>query len=162
MSRLQRYTNKEMGLAIRLPADWTVQSIDDDQFQVVSPPEPAFEEYRSSLSYTRTRPDTAEASWFEELIRESEEEQRATYPEYQLVDESYFDLKGNRAYRRQVRWRYPEADIPSVHVQWLIWPGGRVLFIVKAATLALFAESYLPVFDRIVSSTEFLGEGGER
>ncbi len=146
------YSNKELGVTVSHPDDWTVQPLSETQFVISGPAEQ--DGYRPQLSYLRMTPDGTSDEWFAETIRSSEEQQRAAYPDYHLIRSEQLTLAGARAFWRHCEWRYENTSVYSVNLQVMIWPNAATLFVLKAATLKTLAARDVPLLERMIRSTQ--------
>ena len=146
------YSNKEMGVLVSHPNDWSVQPLSETQFVISGPAER--DGYRPQLSYLRMTPDGTGDEWFAETIHYSEAQQRAAYPDYKLIRSEELMLAGARAFWRHCEWRYESTGIDSVNLQVMIWPNAATLFVLKAATLKTLAARDVPILERMILSTQ--------
>lgn len=151
------YFNKDLGVSLRVPETWDGEEISAQQFRMFAPPEPQFDNYRSTLSYQRGVPEPNASGWFETLIAQSAIEMQNNYAEFELLTEERFMLSSFApVYTRHYEWHSPETGLHFSQLQALINLDDAWVFLINAATLKSLESQYTPIFDAILKSTRLL------
>jgi hypothetical protein len=149
------YFNAGLGVSIVIPASWSVQELQENQFQAIAPSVSEFDGYYPRISCTRTIPTDKTPAGMEEAIRKSEATHRLLYFDYEILKQERFSVGPHPAYLRQMQWSYEGTDIDLVNVQGLIWtPSSAYAF--KAETLKQYESRDVRIFEAIVKSTRII------
>lgn len=149
------YFNPGLGVSILIPASWSVQELQENQFQAIAPAVPEFDGYHPRISCSRTIPTDPTPAGLEEAIRKSEATHRLLYSDYEILKQERFSLGPHPAYLRQMQWTYEGTDIYLVNVQGLIWTSSSA-YAFKAETLKQYESRDVPIFEAIVKSTRLI------
>ncbi|MCT7983110.1 hypothetical protein NG796_07375 [Laspinema sp. A4] len=149
------YFNPRLGVSILIPASWSVQELQENQFQAIAPAVPELDGYHPRISCTRTIPTDKTPAGLEEAIRKSEATHRLLYSDYEILKQEQFSLGPHLAYLRQMQWSYEGTDIDLVNVQGLIWTPSSA-YVFKAETLKQYEPRDVPIFEAIVKSTRII------
>lgn len=149
------YFNPGLEVSILIPASWSVQELQENQFQAIGPAVPEFDGYHPRISCTRTIPTNQTPAGLEEAIRKSEATHHFLYFDYEILKQERFSLGPHPAYLHQMQWSYEGTDIYLVNVQGLIWtPSSAYAF--KAETLQQYESREVGIFEAIVKSTRII------
>ncbi|MBS3029023.1 MAG: hypothetical protein HCA25_18635 [Dolichospermum sp. DET50] len=163
LANMDSYCSEEIGISISLPKYWHPEVINQWQFRIFGLPEPGFEEYfeeyRSTMSYLLTEPESNSGNWFEILITDSGNKMQEDYNEYQLISEEYCQIAGNRAYIRHYEWTETTTSLRLSQLQSLIYNDSSSFYLINAATLKPLADKYMPIFREILHSTQIISSG---
>ncbi|MGD1703159.1 hypothetical protein [Dapis sp. BLCC M229] len=154
------YFNKQIGISILLPEQWSIQVINQSQFRIFGLLEPGFEEYfeeyRSTISYLLAEPENDNSGWFESLIIESGQEMLQDYNEYQLIGEEHCKISTQSAYIRYYEWTEENTGLRISQLQSLIYNNSSSFYLINAATLKPLEDKYIPIFNAILESTRII------
>ncbi len=149
------YFNSETSVSILMPEGWTGEIVNDQQFRLFGQPEPAFNDYRPTISYLRGDDEVSDLESFETLIKESGESLRTGYNEFVLICEERFMLSQfAHVYMRRFEWRDEESDLEFHQLQALIRSGQ--LYLVNAATLKPLRDKHVSILSSIIRSTRII------
>lgn len=158
LPKMTSYFSKETQVSVLMPETWTGQVVSDSQFRIWSPPEQVYAGFRSSMSYTRGKPEQPDEGWFLEAIEQSGHDMAESYPKYQVLGEERFTLSSlTPTYVRRYRWRPEESEAPFSQLQALIWVNRANMLLVNAMTLEPLEQELMPVCEAILRSTRILG-----
>ena len=157
LPRMVSYYNADLHLSVRVPEDWTGQTINEKLVRCLGPAEPDHNDHRSTLSYQLYALADFGGADYETLIRTSGRDLANDFYAYVLSSEERFVLSsGASVYLRHFNWQDQATGQEFAQLQALILAFERDLYLVNAATLKALSDIYLPIFNAIVKSTRII------
>lgn len=156
------YSNEALKLSILVPTEWTVETLEENQFRLFGPLESGFEEYfdeyRCTMSYILGEPeDSTQSNWFETLVHDSQQEIAQEYNAYELIREARYKIADRPGYVHYYEWTEENLNLRLSQLQSLVQADDSSFYLINAAALKPLDEKYMPIFTAILGSTKILG-----
>ena len=151
------YFNEQTRISILVPETWTGQMVHQAQFRLFGPGEPDFDDYRPTMSYLLGQPGGYGEVWFEQIIRQSDQEMRRDYHAFQLLGERRFSLSSLApTYVRRFEWRDQDTGLHFSQLQSLVLASEAAMYLINAATLKSLEHKHTFIFEEILESTRII------
>lgn len=153
---LASFAHEGVLVSALLPEGWEVTELAPNQVRFFGPRHPEHDDYQPTFSITLGQPEGFGDEWFDQLCADSLERLRSNYEGFELRDTERFALSSlvdvNAVW---FEWQ-PEPGLAFAQVQALAAVDAFRLYLINAATLLPLADTYLPVFDRILHDLRLL------
>jgi hypothetical protein len=158
--KMVSYYNDKLHLSILAPETWQVQQVNEHMFRLLGEVEKVhedfFEEYKVNMSFELRKGTISDEQWFKDFVKKNNESMQSSYEQYELIEEEYFSLDINNAYRKVYTWVEPETKFKLYQQQALLTNSIDTLYVINASVLLGLEKKYMPIFTEILKSTRII------